>query len=836
MYNDYVKKISDQLITHIKQGTAPWQKPWKAGEHNFPYNPKTGNPYKGMNTVILAMQNYSDPRWLTFKQAAELGASVKKGEKSTEIMYWKTGESVIERDKDGKSILDENGNVVKKAYKYDRPRAFTARVFNAEQIIGLPNLEPRISQPEPIRHAKAEAVLKASGANIISLNSNQAYYDVNKDQIRLPEPQQFDTMDNYYSTALHELGHWTGHESRLNRDLNNPYGSEAYAKEELRAEIASMMLGQEIDLGHDPSRHTSYIASWIKILENDPKEIFRAAKDAENIKNFILEFENEKTINNNQSDSLTNMPYSDRKIKNNTDEKLFITVPYEERHIAKAAGAKWDNENKSWYVKSNTNLIETGLSRYSIENSASKLNATVDEQFKEALKYYGLNEENLIVDGQLHRCKVLGDKGGEKSGAYILYENPAGGFIQNFKTGEKINWKPNNINTSLSEKEKETLNQIMMARSYEREQKIVIYQAIAKITASDIFQECDRITSENENAYCKIKGITNTDNIRQIPSSFSKELKAIEMFVGKDLNEVKSIRKKFPNGQVFLKGDLVVPCYGIDGSINTLQLINPSFKSFLKNGKKSGTFIVVNGDKPNYFENKDTIIIAEGYATANAVAQLTNKPVVAAFDAGNLKEVAEEFRKKFISSSIIIAADNDHATKDKHGKNIGLSYAKEAAKLVGGSVLYPDFSDDEKNCSDWDDFKRTRGDALAKKEIQNKLKIAETEALINFDQLITLGNTRDQNAIDDPTTDTDNEYVNKERSIAQNIRDTAYKIKTSLSKKMLSSPFKEKVLTDISLNRDNLSQTKEQRLSQNPTAENFRTKEKNKRKNEGTEL
>ncbi len=112
----------------------------------------------------------------------------------------------------------------------------------------------------------------------------------------MPFKHQFPTPDRYYATALHELGHWTGHESRLNRDLAHPFGSEGYAREELRAEIASMLLGSELGIGHDPGQHVAYVGSWIKALQQDPTEIFRAAADAEKIQDFVLSFSQQQKM------------------------------------------------------------------------------------------------------------------------------------------------------------------------------------------------------------------------------------------------------------------------------------------------------------------------------------------------------------------------------------------------------------------------------------------------------------------------------------------------------------------------------------------------------------
>ena len=284
--------VAEKLIEQLKQGTAPWQKPWEPGEanSNMPFNPITGNRYKGINALQLMSEDREDQRWMTYKQAASVDAQVRKGEKGTPIQYWKFTEEQNKTDAAGKPILDARGEPVKETVKLERPRVFFATVFNAEQIDGLPQLQPRQEQTWNAVD-RAEKILQASGATIKHGEADRAFYRPGTDSIHLPDKDQFPTADNYYATALHELGHWTGHESRLDRDLVHPFGSEGYAKEELRAEIASMILGDQLGIGHDPEQHAAYVGSWIKALQDDPLEIFRAAADAEKIQDYVLSLE-----------------------------------------------------------------------------------------------------------------------------------------------------------------------------------------------------------------------------------------------------------------------------------------------------------------------------------------------------------------------------------------------------------------------------------------------------------------------------------------------------------------------------------------------------------------
>lgn len=284
--------VAEKMIEQLKEGTAPWQRPWLPGEAGafVPTNPITGKRYRGINVIHLMSQGFMDQRWMTYKQAATVDAQVRQGEKGTPIQYWKFSEEHTKTDADGKPVLDAQGEPVKQIVKLERPKVFFATVFNAEQIDGMPPIQPRKEQ-EWNAVERAEQILQASGAVIRNSEQDRAFYRPTTDSIHLPDKGQFPTADNYYATALHELGHWTGHESRLNRDLVHPFGSEGYAKEELRAEIASMILGDELGIGHNTEQHAAYVGSWIKALQDDPLEIFRAAADAEKIQDYVLGLE-----------------------------------------------------------------------------------------------------------------------------------------------------------------------------------------------------------------------------------------------------------------------------------------------------------------------------------------------------------------------------------------------------------------------------------------------------------------------------------------------------------------------------------------------------------------
>ena len=299
----YYRKVADQLIEQIERGTARWTQAWQPGEKAMPCNVATGKAYRGGNSVWLAsvadQRGYDDERWGTYKQVKGLGGQVRRGEKGSAILFWQFEARKLARDRNGTPILDGEGQPVYETLPLGRPRSYPYTVFNAEQCDGLPRREPRAGAHawDPIE--QAENVLAESGAMIENADKNRAYYDLRRDRIILPYKQQFPTGPAYYQTALHELGHWTGHPDRLNRGtlmqgLEEGFASPHYAREELRAEISSMMTGDRLRIGHDPSRHAAYVGSWIEALKDDPREIYRASQDAQLMSDYVLDRTREK--------------------------------------------------------------------------------------------------------------------------------------------------------------------------------------------------------------------------------------------------------------------------------------------------------------------------------------------------------------------------------------------------------------------------------------------------------------------------------------------------------------------------------------------------------------
>ena len=294
------KKMVDTLISFIEQDPAQWEAGWYKAPSIPPLNGKTQRNYKGLNAfflyVIALQHGYRDPRWLTFNQVKEFGGNVKSGEKSSEIFFWTWYDKKTKKPFDVKT-LEGMTDEEKQEYKQEnvRPVIKFYQVFNAQQCDKLPEYA-LIQTPEMAAEERArqndliETVIANSEAPIQYNGGNRAYYSPMSDSIHLPEIKDFKTMQDYYATALHEIAHSTGHESRLNRSLKGIFGSPDYAREELRAELASVFMQTELGIsveGKHFENHGSYLASWLKAVKDNPKEFYSAASDAEKISDYV---------------------------------------------------------------------------------------------------------------------------------------------------------------------------------------------------------------------------------------------------------------------------------------------------------------------------------------------------------------------------------------------------------------------------------------------------------------------------------------------------------------------------------------------------------------------
>ena len=268
---DFYQDITNQIIEQLESGTIPWLKPWKDGKNadpSMPYNAASKRAYNGVNVLILWGSNYHSNGWVTFKQALDLGGKVKKGEKGTLIAFWKF---INKKDEDGE--------------KSNFPVLRTYTVFNIEQCedLTLPLIEPVI-----VEKTTALELASHNGATVKHVGS-KAFFSPVQDTISMPPQTNFSSHAHYDSTLLHELTHWSGHKSRLDRDFSGRFGTQSYAFEELVAEMGSAFLASSLGVSECTLQNTAYIKTWLTVLKNDKKAIFTASSKAKQAAEFLQE-------------------------------------------------------------------------------------------------------------------------------------------------------------------------------------------------------------------------------------------------------------------------------------------------------------------------------------------------------------------------------------------------------------------------------------------------------------------------------------------------------------------------------------------------------------------
>lgn len=275
--------VTDQIVAQLEQGTVAWRKPWRSGAGVGPTNLVSNKAYRGINVFLLAVQPYASPYWLTFNQMTQLGGHLKKingddekgtGQKSTVVVFWQ----MLKAKNDPEKMI---------------PMLRYYRVFNLDQTEGVHVPKGRITEEtlelefDPI--AAAEKII-AGYRNPPKITENEptAWYRSDSDVVNLPHRELFETPDEFYATAFHELGHSTGNKSRLDRLAPTYFGSHDYGREELVAEMTAAFLSAESGIVSTQKNSAAYLASWIKTIREDVKAVVVAAGKAQKSADWIL--------------------------------------------------------------------------------------------------------------------------------------------------------------------------------------------------------------------------------------------------------------------------------------------------------------------------------------------------------------------------------------------------------------------------------------------------------------------------------------------------------------------------------------------------------------------
>lgn len=275
------QQVTDRIIAMLENGVRPWAQPWGAGGTSGRPLRYDGTPYRGANVLNLwaagMTRSFESRTWMTYKKAQELGAQVRKGSKSEFAFYVGAVTRTEER----------NGEETERTIPFLKAYC----VFNVDEIDGLP-VQYRVTPPvarldETARIASVDRWIAQTGAKIIE-GGGRAFYHRLADQIHMPAFSGFDSASAYYGTACHELVHWTGDSKRLDRSKGKVFADETYAFEELIAELGAAYLSADLGISSEPREdHASYIASWLKALRDDNRNVFRAASYAEKAAGFL---------------------------------------------------------------------------------------------------------------------------------------------------------------------------------------------------------------------------------------------------------------------------------------------------------------------------------------------------------------------------------------------------------------------------------------------------------------------------------------------------------------------------------------------------------------------
>jgi antirestriction protein ArdC len=283
---DVYSRITAQIVEHLERGVRPWIRPWNAehaaGRITRPLR-HNGQPYSGINILSLWMsalaQNFTAPIWMTFRQASELDAHVRKGEKGSLVVY---ANAITRTEHDDKTGEDT---------EHEIPYMKGYTVFNVEQIEGLPEIYYAKATPtrDPVARIEHAEKFFASVGAAIKHGGNRAYYAQELDYVQMPPFEAFRDAESYYATLAHEVTHWTKHPQRLDRDLGRKsYGDEGYSREELVAELGSAFLCADLELHQEPrEENAAYIAIWLEVLKNDNRAIFAAAAHAQRAADYL---------------------------------------------------------------------------------------------------------------------------------------------------------------------------------------------------------------------------------------------------------------------------------------------------------------------------------------------------------------------------------------------------------------------------------------------------------------------------------------------------------------------------------------------------------------------
>lgn len=684
----------------LEIGQAPWQLEIQRGY--APYNPLSGDLYRGLNQLILLSAGFGDPRWLLRTQAVSLGCQVSEQEKSTYVAHW---------DFSGASNTGEAA-------------MYAAGLVNAEQVDGLGEF-------------RAEDLEELDLAKIVQELGCESHV----------------RTDHSKPLIVDEIIRF-GHQLCIDRGIEGPILGEEDARKMLVRAMVAMQMSGTCGFPQNLVAFRAYSEKWLEIIDCNPKSLFSASKEADDVVQMLfsrsqslrmasiasrLEY-HARPLVESQRLRYINVPFTQRNEAQKrgarwsarkkswyvprgvgaesfrrwwpsgqgVPTRSYLAVPYEERNAAASVGAKLDPEAKSWYIDVFSERDAESVKPWIPRDPGVAFSKSSNEQdFLEFLRSHGVEPgEELRMDGRTARVPVAGDTGRKMSGAYKMFmDGVPSGLFTNFRTGETHSWS-----ASIERMPKEDwlhYRAIIAQASYDRREKRLDRQFEMASMALSYWRKLPEF--EVPNSYMLRKGIGIIPGIHEGP-----------------------------------QGAMVVPLFDVQGDVWGLQTITEGgAKEFMAGCRIEGVFFVAGGTVDDVLRS-DLVLIAEGVSTAMSVHQASERPVVAAMQASNLVNVAKEFRSALPDTRIVLVADNDMHLEFTNEKNVGVLKAHDASVAVGGEMFLPPFdpfvwpaniqrpkkgdklSDEQKKIierlrarSDFNDYARIYGKSKASVELNN---------------------------------------------------------------------------------------------------------------------
>lgn len=690
--HEHARRAAALFIERMRENRATWQQDMRHMV-SMPITVKDDRdvPLTGGNALLLlqAMQDRQlrDPRWLTKQQIDGMRGVLPENVEPVEVQYLRA--------------IGEDGAMLA------NPQVVTFELFNAETVDGL---SPWTGQrKEWSLEVLAERLLPRFGVRIVHDQTDRAFVTQEDRTLHMPPPSAFPSLGDYVGVAVHELSHTTG--EALGREVQGVVGDVSFAREELRAELASMHLSIALGIPHDVARHKEFVGQWEALLSNDPGEIFRAASDAEKIAALVMwhvkSMEREMAVEQGQTTGndlsgvrdegveadggLSEQMAEGEEVEDKRDapvegegkrpstaaerrkafmrrkyaehaQKLFETrqcvlaVPYEDRKAAMELGAVFLDTKKLYFVPAGVDMEP--LKRWSVkEGQGAASNAHIPSEseiitaFEKEMQALGLvidAKKGTIADNKWHYVEVAGHKKGQKPGAYIL--NPAGGRdgVPSGVVMNHLTGQSVSWKMDIPGLTPERLAR-MRAEAQRREEEAARELAESYEAASVLATEIWNATASAPHGYCTLKGIQG-HGIRVATGAFLLKGDAFRGESGKSIIRSNNLYA-------------LLPLMDLDGKIWGLQAISEDgkTKAFMTGARKKGLFCVIDENGVGYkLPTKGPLVFGEGFATKASMNEALNCPCVVCFDAGNMETVAKEIGPKLSRDVVkIIGADND---------------------------------------------------------------------------------------------------------------------------------------------------------------------------------